>query len=273
MSVVLTPASTAARPTQEAIDLADTCLDDTGAPHLSADPTTVLPFGFGSSIEWAVAIPERCHQVRVYLTDGEAEWRGNSTGSLRISQRRVRTVYSLLVKAFGGAYGLRRNLRSVAVVVDTSQCDHQSVDEEEIESQIGGALGQLEGVSDLTHDVTIAQDGVRFTVQFLVPWHIGRVRIGRRVRVTIDGLLVLQASGRTVDVRVGDYTAESRLLGLRTPMIEPDEASVALVLDLIKSHLAALLQERVDRSPPNFVIFSIEPGADRVDLFVCGKGP
>jgi hypothetical protein len=110
------------------------CLGGVAVNSFSASPTTVPPFGGGSTLKWTVTVPSDC-RVGVMINGRPVP----RSGTLPV-QPAVTTRYTLSA----AAGGLVRTLRSVEVRVDTSSCTSASVPESLIRTEVQKVVRALD---------------------------------------------------------------------------------------------------------------------------------
>lgn len=137
------------------------CLSLTRNGSITADLTTVQPFGEGTTVHWSATVPPRCG-VRLALNGQTVAASGRQQVEPASTTRYTLTAH---VRQASKVLG------SVVVNVDTTRCVSGSVPETLIRSQVERAVDQLDAASKQISKrsdprVEVKSDGIHLALRF-----------------------------------------------------------------------------------------------------------
>ena len=253
-------------PTEEMIEKAVECLDETAVNSFTASPATVRP-GQASTLNWRVATSQGCG-VQLFLN--------NSTVS-KTGTRSVEPTTTTTYRLVGKMSTLQRTLGTVTVAVDTSRCFIQSVEEEAVRQMLRSLIQANLAGSPLSlrspANVEIDRNGiaVKLRLKVAVPNFFDP-------DLNIDMVIGVRAANNNVLVSYRSYSNDVDwpwwVTGITLGITEFIEESLESRIERqVKPLILQKLKEQIDSFlrliPPTHRLQSLTTEADEIRALVC----
>ena len=253
-------------PTEEQIERAMECLNDTTLDSFTASPQTINP-GQTCTLNWKVTATSGC-SIQVLLNNSVVQ----KTGS-----RSVQPTTTTIFRLVGRMFGVQRTLGRATVNVNTSQCITQSVDEDTVrqlllslidENLAGTPLSQRSPAS-----VEIDRNGiaVRLRLRIAVPHFFDP-------NLNVDMVITVQAVNGEAVVSYQSFSAKVDwplwVTGITLGATEFIEGAIEDGIEQkVKPLILQKLKERIDSFlrliPSNLRLTTITTDADEIKVTAC----
>lgn len=253
-------------PTEEMLEKAADCLDDTDVQQFKVTPTEIIP-GQVATVGWKTSSPGGC-TVALEL---------NGTGVQRAGSKQVSPTNTTTYKLAGRMFGLYKQFGTISLVVNTSACTTVTVPEEVVRNLVRNAvrttLGDVPVHERSPADVEIDAAGIRISIKL-------KVEVPNFFNPDLNIRMTIRAAVEEGRPRAyfTQYSASVNwpwwvtgiTLGI-TEFIENilEDKIEAQTRPKILSAIQAQLEQAVGNLPPNRRLTSVETAPDQLRIMIC----